>query len=90
MHVIDFYMQFTLYSEDDLSISVQTAQNSSPTILLYICACPDKAAQMYISSMNYASVQPDHSLPCVWHMHVSQSHVHLAKTLYISLGIHTT
>ena len=27
---------------------------------------PDKAAQMYFGSMNFASVQPDESLRCAW------------------------
>ena len=43
---------------------VQTVHVQRFCLYAHICACPDKAAQMYFGSMNYAFVQPDLSLPC--------------------------
>ena len=46
---------------------------SSPKVFVYICVCPDTAAQMYFRSMNSTSMQPDQSLHWAWCIHVSQS-----------------
>ena len=59
-HVVNFYTLFAYiyFSADDLNMPGSDCASSSVLFVhnyAHTCVCPDKAAQMYFGSMNYAT-----------------------------------